>query len=338
MSVDKQDGTRTSNVQLVEEEVDDSEVLEALKLIEKRDDEPPAKRVMVNNEATELQRKMSSLVKTLTEITIATEGYLNTITKHVSGFGGLAGALNREESMNYRENDPGNTSNRWGELEILYSSDLEGMGKQIVLFYDNLPTAKNYIEKNRAELLSIVPQTLYRYDMREIEKVFNYGRSVFMEYLIELYNNRKNAEEYDKSMTFVKESGEVIQLDDYINNIRREYRDSTVENITISRQIEVATLYEKVIPNNAKIFFPNLLYTYWRLATLVVSVYSKLKPQDFAGIYKYPNRYMVNFFDKETSSGKIDIAASPAYNRTFFYHLFPGNNGPRLIGEVMQQS
>lgn len=333
MSIEKQDGTRTSNVQLIEEELEDSEVLEALKLI--KDDEPPAKRVLVNTEATELQTKLSSLVKTFIDITIATEGYLNTITKYTDGFRGLAGALNRQESMDYKDNDIGDASNRWGDLQILYSSDLEGIGRQIVLFYDNLPTAKNYIEKNRAELLSIVPQTLYRYDQSEIERVFDYGRSVLMEYLVELYNNRKNAEGYEKSMTFVKDSGETIQLDDYINKIRREYEDLTVQNIIISRQIVVAKLYEKVIPNNAKIFFPNLLYTYWRLATLIVSVYAKDKPQDFAGIYKYPNRHMVNFFDKETSSGRIDIAASPAYNRTFFYHLFPGNNGPRLIGEVM---
>ena len=335
MSVEKIDGTRTSNVQLVEEEVDDSEVLEALKLIEQRDDEPPAKRVIVNTDATELQRKLSSFVKTFMDITIATEEYLNKITKQTSAFGGLAGALNRQESISYKDNDPGDASNRWGDLQILYSSDLEGIGRQIVLFYDNLPTAKDIIEKNRAELISIVPQTLYRYDQSDIEKVFDYGRSVLMEYLVELYNDRRSKEEYDGNMTFHKESGEVIKLNDYIRKIGTEYKELTINNVTRAREIKVATLYDKVIPNNAKLFFPNLLYTYWRLATLIVSIYSKDNPLDWAGIYKYPNRHMVNFFNKETASGKIDIGAFPVYTRTFFYHLFPGNNGPRLIGEVV---
>ena len=261
MSIEKQDGTRTSNVQLVEEELEDSEVLEALKLIEKKDEEPPAKRETENIDITELQAKSSSLMKSFIDITIAAEGFLNTITKHTYGFGGIAGALNRQESMNYKDNDIGEASKRWGELEILYSSDLEGIGRQIVFFYDNLPTAKDYIEKNGAQLSSIVPLTLGRYDLSDIEKVFNYGRAVLMEYLVELYNDRRSKEEYDGNMTFHKESGEVIKLNDYIRKIGTEYKELTINNITRAREIKVATLYDKVIPDNARLFFPNLLYT-----------------------------------------------------------------------------
>ena len=95
---------------------------------------------------------------------------------------------------------------------------------------------------------------------------------------------------------------------------------------------------ENLIPVNAKLLFKPLLYTYWRLATYMVSLYTWSSVYDSIGMYMYPNRFIVKLFDRETSEGKMRMRSYASTSNTFFYYLFPGNGGPPRVKDITKNN
>ena len=165
---------------------------------------------------------------------------------------------------------------------------------------------------------------------------------VLLEFLAERYADiiTESGVEKDIEVTINTDTGEkTYSAFKVVEEINENFKKMTIRYITKTNNIPIPkisgdSITGYAIPVNAKLLFKPLLYTYWRLATYMVSLYTWSSPYDSIGMYKFPNRFIVKLFDKETSEGKIRIRPSPNPSNNFFYYLFPGNGGPPRVSDI----
>lgn len=349
MSIAQKEGT-----QKTQELIDDSylqEILYEMDATEKRasteSEMPTKRRILQDTDEMRERRQRGMLSTSLSDIVLATAEFSKILSKYVGDFTGLTTALKNEEDRVYEARDPSGPHEYWRkdntslEFTISYEKNAEIAAKQMVSFYYGGTDVRSLMESDPYGASAMLPETIQDYPLEELERVYNYGWYVLLEFLAERYTDiiTESGEKRDVEVTFNTTTGEKkYNASAVAAEINKKFKALTVEYITKYDSTPITKISGDAIPEGAKLLFKPLLYTYWRLATYMVSLYTQSYPYDSVGMYKFPNRYMIKFFNRETSEGKMRPRTYVNPSRNFFYYLFPGNGGPRRVRDITKNN
>lgn len=348
-------GIRTEEQPKTQELIDDSylqEILYEMDATEKRTSEDPGipvrRRIVQDTDEMRERRQRGMLSTSLSDIVLATAQFSRILSKYIGDFTGLTMALKNEEDRMFEAREPDGPKYYWRkdhtslEYNIEYEKDAEVAAKQLISFYYGETDTQSLIDSDPYGSIGMLPETIQEYPLRHLTRVYEYGRYVLLEFLAERYADivTENGIKKDIEVTINTNTGEKkYSASKVAEEINKKFKEMTVSYITKLDSIPMPriagdAITENAIPVNAKLLFKPLLYTYWRLATYMVSLYTWSFPYDSIGMYKFPNRFIIKLFNRETSEGKIRIRSSPNPSNDFFYYLFPGNGGPPRVKDI----
>ena len=348
-------GIQTEEQPKTQELIDDSylkEILLEMDATEKRTSEDPGmpvrRRIVQDTDEMRERRQRGMLSTSLSDIVLATAQFSRILSKYIGDFTGLTMALKNEEDRMFEARDPDGPKYYWRkdhtslEYNIEYEKDAKVSAKQLISFYYGETDTESLLKSDPQGSSGMLPETIQDYPLEHLTRVYEYGRYVLLEFLAERYADivTESGVEKDIEVTINTDTGEkTYSASKVVEEIKENFKKMTIRYITKTSSIVIPkiagdSITEYAIPVNAKLLFKPLLYTYWRLATYMVSLYTWSSTYDSIGMYKFPNRFIMKLFDIETSEGKIRIRPSPNPSNNFFYYLFPGNGGPSRVSDI----
>lgn len=347
-------GIQTEEQPKTQELIDDSylqEILYEMDATEKRTSEDPGmpvrRRIVQDTDEMRERRQRGMLSTSLSDIVLATAQFSRILSKYIGDFTGLTMALKNEEDRMFEAREPDGPKYYWKkdhtslEFNMEYEDNAEVAAKQLISFYSGETDTESLLKSDPQGSSGMLPETIQDYPLEHLTRVYEYGRYVLLEFLAERYTDivTEDGVKKDIEVTINTSTGEkTYNASKVAGEINKKFKEMTVTYITKLDSIPIPKIAGEAIPLNAKILFKPLLYTYWRLATYMVSLYTWSSPYDRIGMYKFPNRFIVKLFDRETSEGKIHIRSSPNPSNNFFYYLFPDNGGPRKVKDITKNN
>lgn len=343
-------GIQTKEQPKTQELIDDSylqEILYEMDATEKRTSEDPGmpvrRRIVQDTDEMRERRQRGMLSTSLSDIVLATAQFSRILSKYIGDFTGLTMALKNEEDHMFKAREAEGPKYYWRkdntslEYNIEYEENAEITAKQLISFYYGETDTKSLIKDDPQGSSLMLPESIQDYPLEHLERVYDYGRYVLLEFLAERYTDivTENGVEKDIEVTIDTDTGKkTYSASKVAEEINKKFKSMTITYITKMDSIPIPKIAGEVIPKNAKLLFKPLLYTYWRLATYMVSLYTQSSIYDSIGMYKFPNRFIVKLFNIETSEGKMRVRSYASASNTFFYYLFPGNGGPPRVSDL----
>lgn len=343
-------GIQTEEQPKTQELIDDSylqEILYEMDATEKRTSEDPGmpvrRRIVQDTDEMRERRQRGMLSTSLSDIVLATAQFSRILSKYIGDFTGLTTALKNEEDRMFEAREPDEPKYYWRkdhtslEFNMEYEDNAEVAAKQLISFYYGETDAKSLMADDPKGSSLMLPESIQDYPLEHLERVYDYGRYVLLEFLAERYKDivTENGVEKDIEVTIKTNTGEkTYSASRVVEEINKIFKKLTVTYIIKMDSIPIPKIAGEAIPKNAKLLFKPLLYTYWRLATYMVSLYTQSSIYDSVGMYKFPNRFIIKLFNIETSEGKMRVRSYASASNTFFYYLFPGNGRPPRVRDL----
>lgn len=352
-------GIQTEEQPKTQELIDDSylqEILYEMDATEKRTSEDPGmpvrRRIIQDTDEMRERRQRGMLSTSLSDIVLATAQFSRILSKYIGDFTGLTMALKNEEDRMFEAREPSGPHYYWRkdhtslEYNIEYEKNAEIAAKQLISFYYGETDTDSLMKDDPYGSSGMLPESIRDYPLEHLKRVYEYGRYVLLEFLAERYIDiiTENGDKKDIEVTVNTNTGEkTYSASKVADEVKKKFKELTVSYITKIESIPIPKIAgdattENAIPVNAKLLFKPLLYTYWRLATYMVSLYTWSSVYDSIGMYMYPNRFIVKLFDRETSEGKMRMRSYASTSNTFFYYLFPGNGGPPRVKDITKNN
>lgn len=296
-------------------------------------EEPKPKRVIETSMYDQLKmadyRERGSLIRRMADAIESVRRYTDNLTETIKQIQVDQRKIFKTMEINsINEAFIGTPGYEWRGISITGGNDLTSILSQIVSFDIDKTEVKYIIDNEKTMFDQIIPASLNDYGTRGIVEILETGRDALLAYLAQKYI-LNITEETIKTKIVIKDGDtekEVYGID-LASSINERFQKNVKRVILKSGNIKDVPLLS-ILPENPKLLFNNILNTYWRLSTFILSMYITSDP--------YPYSYTYTGVTRDFVSAMTGVSVRPSYllaspipnmsHKHMFSILFPGNN------------
>lgn len=295
--------------------------------------EPKPKRIIETSIYDQLKmadyRERGSLIRRMTDAMEHVRRYTESLTENIKQIQVDQKKIFKTMEINsLNEALIGAPGYEWRGISITGGNDPTSLLSQIISFNIDKTEVKYIFDNDKKMFDQIIPASLNDYGISGIVGILETGREALLAYLAQKYISTAD-EETLRTKVIIKdgESEKEVYGIDFASSINESFQKKVKSRVLKSVNIKDVPL-SILIPENPKLLFSNILNTYWRLSTFILSMYITSDP--------YPYSYTYTSITRDFVSAITGVSVRPSYllssaspNMThiqMFSILFPGNS------------